>query len=313
MFDKENFLSFSIEKDEKKIRIDSFLKNKFKDRSRSYFQYLIKEGAILINGKKIKKNSFVKYKDQIKISFLSLPQISLTPQKIPLNILFEDEHIICINKPANMVVHPACGNYDNTLVNALLYHTNDIKNIDDSIRPGIVHRLDKNTSGVLIAAKTTEAHGKLSLLFLKRKIEKEYICICIGKIEDQKITAPIKRNPHKRKEMIVKEKGKLAITEFKTIFEKNNFSLVKAIPSTGRTHQIRVHLKYLNAPILGDDVYGLNKKNKLLNIERQMLHAYKLSFSHPITNKFLSIKAPIPQDFKKNMDKLGLQIKKNLE
>jgi 23S rRNA pseudouridine1911/1915/1917 synthase len=291
---------FIASEEDEKTRIDKFLAKKFTLKSRSYFQYLIENECVHVNNKKIKKRALLKKGDEIEIFFLATPEISLTPENIPLDILYEDDYIIVINKPKDMVVHPAPGNYSHTFVNALLYHCKNLDN-SDSIRPGIVHRLDKNTTGVLIAAKTSLSHQRLIEIFQKREIKKTYLALCIGKPEEGIINMPIKRHPIKRKEMTVSEDGKEAISEITILQHKNNISLVSINILTGRTHQIRVHLKHLNCPILGDDTYGSKHINEKYKIFSQQLHAHEISFIHPINKILLNIKAPLPCSMQKTI------------
>ncbi len=278
-------------------RVDKLLAEHFPDHSRSYFQFLIEDGSVTCNGKKVKKREVPKGGDEIQIFFLSSPEIELTPENIPLNILYEDDEIICVNKPAGMVVHPAPGHPSGTFVNALLYHCRSLPPQD--LRPGIVHRLDRNTSGVLLAAKTIKTHQKLIEAFSNRVIEKEYLAIVVGNPGDVTVDLPIGRHKVKRKEMAIMKDGRHATTHFETLESKEGVSLIKAKPITGRTHQIRVHLKHLKTPVLGDSLYGPEKLSRKLGIERQLLHARQLSFPHPITGKRIEIEAPIPQDFGK--------------
>lgn len=282
-------------------RIDKVLSKRFSDHSRTYFQYLIDNDFVLVNNKKVKKRQPLKQGDEVSIFFQLSPEIELEPENIPLDILFEDEHIIAINKPKDFVVHPAVGNRSHTFVNALLYHCQNLAPGFDPIRPGIVHRLDKDTTGVLIAAKTEISHRKLIEQFSKRSIEKKYLAICIGKPNNLNIDAAIKRHPIKRKEMSVSEDGKESITKLDILAYNEELSLVLATPKTGRTHQIRVHLKHVKSPILGDSVYGSPSMNKKFNVECQLLHAFKLKFIHPITSLPIEITAPIPDDLKKFM------------
>jgi len=294
--DQNNFL---ITKKKESIRIDKLLADKFKAKSRTYFQYLLNNDSVLVNGQKVKKRFIPKIGDEIEIFFQALQDISLKAENIPLDILYEDEHILAINKPSGMVVHPACGNWTNTFVNALLYHCKNLLCLDDEIRPGIVHRLDKNTTGVLLAAKTQIAHQNLINQFKNRKIKKKYLAIVINKPENQIINLPISRHPYKRKEMTINGKGKEAITEIKILAYNDKLSLVLAIPKTGRTHQIRLHLKKINSPILGDNVYGNKNFNNNYKIDRHLLHAYILEFFHPINNEPMKLTAPISDEFKK--------------
>jgi len=293
-------ISIIINNDEEE-RIDKALAKRFSDHSRTYFQYLIDNDFVLINNRKVKKRQLLKQGDEVSIFFQLSPEIELEPENIPLDILFEDEHIIAINKPKNFVVHPAVGNRSHTFVNALLYHCQNLAPSFDPIRPGIVHRLDKDTTGVLLAAKTEIAHRKLIEQFSKRSVEKKYLAICVGKPSNLNIDEPIKRHPTRRKEMAVVEDGKQSATKLDILAYNEELSLVMATPKTGRTHQIRVHLKHVKSPILGDSVYGSASMNKKFEAERQLLHAFKLNFTHPVTSLPFEITAPIPDDLKKLM------------
>lgn len=278
-------------------RLDKLLAERFTDYSRSYFQYLIKMGSITRNGKEVKKREIPAVGDEIQIFFISPPKMELTAEDISLEILYEDEAIICINKPVGMVVHPAPGHPTGTFVNALLYHCKSLTPQD--LRPGIVHRLDKDTSGVLLAAKTLEAHQKLIEDFSNRKIDKEYLTITVGKPSKESIDLPIGRHPVNRKEMAIIEMGRRALTHFEVIDSREGFSFVRAKPVTGRTHQIRVHLKAQNTPVLGDPIYGPEKLSRKMRARRTLLHAHRLSFSHPSTGARVEIIAPPPEDFQK--------------
>ena len=282
------------------IRLDKLLAKRFTDYSRSYFQYLIETGSITRNGKGVKKREIPAIGDEIQIFFSASPELELIPEDIPLEILYEDEDVICINKPVGMVVHPAPGHPTGTFVNALLHHCKSLPPQD--LRPGIVHRLDKDTSGVLLAAKTSEAHRKLIEAFSNRKIDKEYLTITVGKPSKESIDAPIGRHRVKRKEMTTIETGRHALTHFEVIDSREGFSFVCAKPVTGRTHQIRVHLKAQNTPVLGDPIYGPEKLNRKLGALRTLLHAHRLSFPHPSTGERVEITAPPPDDFQKWSD-----------
>jgi 23S rRNA pseudouridine1911/1915/1917 synthase len=283
-------------------RLDKLLSNYFPSHSRTYFQYLIEEGCVLVNGVRIKKREKPQAGDEIEVCFLITPEISLEPENIPLDILYEDEHLLAVNKPAGMVVHPGAGNFSKTFVNALLFHCKTLEP-SGNLRPGIVHRLDKDTSGVLLAAKTAQAHEQLVSMFCQRKIEKRYLAICVGNPGDTIINASINRHPVRRKEMAVcQEGGREAITHCRVLDYNEKLSLVEVHLITGRTHQIRVHLKHKNTPVLGDPLYGCASLNEKYHIQRQMLHAHELKFIHPITQTPLEIRAPLPQDMKKTMD-----------
>ncbi len=275
------------------FRLDKFLSSHFEQKSRTYFQYLIEEGFVLVNGDPVKKRQIVEEGDEIEVCFQLTPELSLEPENIPLAILYEDSHFLAIDKPSGMVVHPAPGHYSGTFVNALLFHCKKKALPEEGVRPGIVHRLDKDTSGVLLAAKTPECQKRLLSLFQERKIVKEYLALTEGNPSNGLFSFPIKRHPTRRKEMAVVEEGKEAVTRFQTLAFHAPYSLVLASPLTGRTHQIRVHLKHLKAPVVGDNLYGGSSAAK-----RHLLHAYRLRFSHPITSEPLEIVAPIPKDFK---------------
>ncbi len=278
-------------------RLDKWLKDRYSSFSRTYFQYLIEEGAVLVNGSIVKKRTALCHGDEVEVCFLLTPEITLTPEPIPLDILFEDEHLIAINKPVGMVVHPAPGHPSGTFVHALLHHCSNLTFEPDDLRPGIVHRLDKDTSGVLIAAKNAIAHRKLVELFQSRSIKKTYYAVCIGNPGERTIEAPIGRHPIRRKEMAVVPDGKPAITLCKTLgacIDGLTFVELKLI--TGRTHQLRVHMKHLGTPILGDAVYGSSSMNQKWNVETQLLHAAKIEFTHPFTGQILQLLAPLPSN-----------------
>jgi 23S rRNA pseudouridine1911/1915/1917 synthase len=272
--------------------------------SRTYFQTLIEKQLVLVNGEAVKKRIKPAPGDEIEVEFICAPEMDLSPEPIPLPVLYEDDHLIAIDKPAGMVTHPAPGHWKGTFVNALLYHCRLEAQEKDTLRPGIVHRLDKDTSGVLIAAKTTQAHVNLVQAFANREVRKEYIAICLGLPCAGIIQAPIGRHPTRRKEMGVTEKGKAAISDVEPLWWNNKYSVVKVKPQTGRTHQIRVHLKYVGHPILGDDLYGNGVINIKEKVKRQLLHACRLQLSHPITGKELDIKADPPMDIKEWIDKI---------
>lgn len=287
-------------------RIDKLLADRYPTFSRTYFQKLIEEGFVLLNDQPIKKRFAPEVGDEIEVCFQLTPEISLAPEAIALDILFEDEHLIAVNKPAGMVVHPAPGHWNGTFVNALLAHCQNLAPTTDPLRPGIVHRLDKDTSGVLIAAKTAQAHQKLVQMFSSRQMEKTYLAICTGRPPNTTIDASIGRHPTHRKEMaIVTERGREAISQIQVLAFNHQLSLVMIRPQTGRTHQIRVHLKYIGHPVVGDATYGCSKVNEALQVDRQLLHAYRLNFSHPITNAPISLIAPLPEDFKKWIDQIS--------
>lgn len=287
--------TFLVSKAEEDMRLDKLLPVHFPEHSRTYFQYLLEQGCILVNGKRLKKREKVKQGDEIEVCFLLTEEISLEPERISLDILYEDEDIIAVNKPPGMVVHPAPGHPRGTFVNALLYHCKTLGSTD-RIRPGIVHRLDKDTSGVLLAAKSHQAHARLVTLFSERKVQKTYIAICTGVPKEGLIDAPIARHAvHRQRMAVCPLRGKEAKTVVKVI-SKGELCCVELQLITGRTHQIRVHLQHVGAPVLGDPVYGSVAMNKKFNATRQMLHAAKVCFPHPIHHSPIEICASLPDD-----------------
>ena len=303
-------ITVQANENDKGKRIDSFLNEVIEDATRSYIQKIIDGGYVEITGKKnTKSGNKLKGTETIVVNLPEDETLDLIPEDIPLEIIYEDSDIVIINKAPNMVVHPAHGNYNGTLVNALLYHIKDLSTINGVIRPGIVHRLDKDTSGVIVVAKHDEAHTTLSDMFKEKTLEKTYVCIAKGIFKDKsgRIETLIGRDPRDRKKMaVVTENGKIAISNYEILDESKNYSLVKVRIETGRTHQIRVHMKSLNHPILGDATYG----NSTDGIARQMLHAYRLKFTHPISKKEMVVTAPIPEDFKRAAKFAGLDIEK---
>lgn len=299
---------FTISHAEASLRLDKLLAVHFPEHSRTYFQFLIERGCVLVNGLPLKKRELAKAGDEIEICFLLTPELHLEPQEIPLEILYEDEDLLAINKPAGMVVHPAPGHPDQTFVNALLHHCHSLRTLDP-LRPGIVHRLDKDTTGVLLAAKNAQTHAKLVEIFSQRRIRKDYLAVCVGTPKEGLIDAPLKRHPIHRKEMAVCfSEGKEAKSLCRVLHKDQQLSVVEIQLLTGRTHQIRVHLKHVGTPVLGDSVYGSVSANKRFNATRQMLHATRLQFSHPRTSQSLDLFAPLPSDLIKYVP---LSIQKN--
>ena len=276
------------------LRLDLFLAQKNPNYSRSYFQKLIQANLVLVNGEPVKKRTFLHIGDEVEIAYAVTQQTDLIPEDIPLDILYEDQDLIAVNKPAGMVVHPGAGNWHSTFVHALLFHC-DVAH-QDHLRPGIVHRLDKQTSGILIAAKHETSHRLLVSLFAQRAVQKKYWAICFGHTYHRTIHTQIARDPIKRQQMcVVSTGGKEAITEVIPLQQSAQLSWLDIIPYTGRTHQIRVHLQHIHTPIVGDSVYGDLKKNRLYALDRHLLHAYSLKFQHPITHHMLELHAPMPK------------------
>ncbi|MCX7988259.1 MAG: RluA family pseudouridine synthase [Thermodesulfovibrio sp.] len=299
---------FHISIEEQDKRLDLFLSEKL-NISRAKAQELIVKGFIKINNTLKNKSYKLKKEDIVEIleySFNYNNSINkLIPQNLPLKILYEDEFLTVISKPPGIVVYPCVGHTNGTVMNAVAHHFKKLANVGGPLRPGVVHRLDKDTSGAMIIALDDEAYYKLIEMFKKRQIKKEYLAIVYGKIKDSgKITSAIGRSIHDRKKMSTKAKvSKEAITEWTVLKRFNSYSLIKVNIITGRTHQIRVHFSSIGHPILGDQIYGkkiyLELKNGKINISRQMLHAHKLEFTHPIKNIPLIIEAPIPEDMEK--------------
>lgn len=287
-----------VEPYQKGLRLDMALAERFKPYSRSYFQRLIDEGLIVVNGSIEKKRYKVASGDEIEVEFPLETSSHIAAEDIKLDVVFEDEHLLVVNKPASMIVHPGAGQSSGTLANALAFR--GVSGTSGAAhRPGIVHRLDKDTSGVIITAKHALAHSLLVEAFSSRKVEKIYLAISCKNEAPSRVEAPISRDPNHRQKMAVVEGGKPAITEFNTIESSSGdwplFGLwVKLL--TGRTHQIRVHLRHQNAPILGDSVYGWSAWNDHFSVHRQMLHAYRLSLTHPFTGEKMSFEAPMPED-----------------
>ena len=286
-------------------RIDKWVSERNCDISRSMLQKLISEQKITVNGKFAAKSYLVKTGDVIEIDVPEPVELDVVPENIPVEIVYQDEHLLVVNKPKGMVVHPAAGNYSGTLVNALLYHCKgQLSSINGVIRPGIVHRIDKNTSGLLIVAKTDKAHVGLAEQIKEHTFTREYPAVVCGRLKNPTgiIEAPIGRHPVDRKKMCVTEKNsKEAKTEYTVLEEFNNYSYVKLKLFTGRTHQIRVHMSYIGHPVFGDDVYGKPSKY----CEGQCLHAKKIGFVHPIDGKCYDFDSELPDYFKFVLNKLS--------
>ena len=292
--------------DEDNIRLDAWVAGKLNEYSRTYIQKLIDDGNITVEGKTVKSNHKLKTGQKVHVTVPEPVRLDVKPEDIDIDILYEDDDIIVVNKPKGMVVNPAAGNYTGTLVNALMSHCGDcLSDINGVIRPGIVHRIDKDTSGILVVAKNNTAHEKLSQKLKEHDIERIYIALVDGNIlEDKgKIDAPIGRHPNDRKKMAVNTKnGKRAVTHFKVLERFNGYTLVELKLETGRTHQIRVHMSFIGHPVVGDEVYN-NKKSKSL-IKGQALHAKVLGFEHPLKKEYMRFEAEIPEYFQKLLEDL---------
>lgn len=281
-------------------RLDKFVSSRNEGLSRSYIQKLIDGNNITVNGK-YEKSSYKMRTDDVtvlKIPEPRNPEIEAVNMK--LNIIYEDRDILVVNKPPGIVVHPVPGNWDNTLVNGLLAYTDNLSGINGVKRPGIVHRLDKDTSGTLVVAKNDTSHRELVKQFKNRDTKKIYRTIVKGNLPHDKgtIDAPIGRDSADRKRMaVVKENSKRAVSHFIVLQRYNTHTYIEVRLETGRTHQIRVHLSYMGYPVLGDDKYGRRRKNNKLSVTRQLLHAYRLGFQHPASGLWMEFKAPLPEDF----------------
>ncbi|MBS3741706.1 MAG: RluA family pseudouridine synthase [Candidatus Cloacimonetes bacterium] len=325
----QNKISFNVPdlSEDEKIRIDKYIASLDIDElySRSFIDKLIKKNLITLDGKNIKKSELLHGNEHIEILIPVPPHKNITPEKIELDIVYEDRYLAIINKPAGMVVHPAPGHYSGTLVNALLYHYQNLPGSDDNLRPGIVHRLDKDTSGLIIIAKTPRAKSLLKQLFQRHEVEKIYLTFSLGWWNDSKgtINTNYGRNPNNRKKMSVLKKGKTAVTHYEVMQTYPGFQLTKVFLETGRTHQIRVHFSHYNHPIMGDKVYSTKKrslsfipiqyKNKFRDLlantlQRQALHAHQLEFIHPITQNTISVTSDLPEDMQQVLGEIEREI-----
>ena len=290
---------YIVSQEEKGKRLDTYIPSVDTDITRTSAQRLIEDGNILVNGKNAKVSYKIQENDKISVEIPEPKQIELKAQNIPIEIIYEDSDIIVVNKPKGMVVHPANGNPDGTLVNVIMAICKDsLSGIGGEIRPGIVHRIDKDTSGLLIVAKNDNAHVKMSEQIKNHEVKKTYIALVRGVFKENEATIdmPIGRSTSDRKKMAVNKNGKNAITHIKVLKRFDKYTLLKVNIETGRTHQIRVHLSHIGYPIIGDEVYS-NGKNEW-NISGQCLHAWKLEFIHPITGKKISLEAEIPEYLK---------------
>ena len=296
---------YIVSQEEKGKRLDTYIPSVDTDITRTSAQRLIEDGNILVNGKNAKVSYKIQENDKISVEIPEPKQIELKAQDIPIEIVYEDSDIIVVNKPKGMVVHPANGNPDGTLVNAIMAICKDsLSGIGGEIRPGIVHRIDKDTSGLIIVAKNDNAHVKMSEQIKNHEVKKTYIALVRGVFKENEATIdmPIGRSTSDRKKMAVNKNGKNAITHIKVLKRFDKYTLLKVNIETGRTHQIRVHLSHIGYPIVGDYTYS-NGKNEF-DVIGQCLHAQKLEFKHPITQKDMCLEAELPQYFKDILDKL---------
>ncbi|QCJ56336.1 RluA family pseudouridine synthase [Enterococcus mundtii] len=292
---------------EEKGRIDKVLTALFADHSRSQVQQWLKDGAVSVNGEPVKANYKVKSADAIVVEVPEPEELEIVAEDLPIEIVYEDDDVAVVNKSQGMVVHPSAGHAQGTLVNALMYHMKNLSSINGVIRPGIVHRIDKDTSGLLMIAKNDQAHEALAQQLKDKTSLRKYIALVHGVIHHEKgtINAPIGRSKVDRKMQAIREDGKPAVTHFTVLERFENFTLVELQLETGRTHQIRVHMKYIGYPLAGDPVYG---PKKTLKGNGQFLHAKLLGFTHPQTNERMTFEAPLPEVFEKTLEKLRKDI-----
>ncbi|WP_339170445.1 RluA family pseudouridine synthase [Anoxybacillus sp. FSL W8-1294] len=296
-------IQLTIEEQHDGERIDKVIAELNEQWSRSQVQQWLKEGHVLVNGKAVKPNYKCHVDDEVVISIPSPEPLDVEPEPIPLDIYYEDADVLVVNKPRGMVVHPAPGHMHGTLVNALLAHCQDLSGINGVLRPGIVHRIDKDTSGLLMIAKNDLAHESLVNQLVNKTVTRKYVAIVHGVIPHDygTIDAPIGRDPRDRQSMAVVENGKEAVTHFRVLERFEHYTFVECQLETGRTHQIRVHMKYIGYPLAGDPKYG---PRKTLPIDGQALHAGVLGFQHPRTGEYLQFEAPIPHEFERLLDML---------
>ena len=287
--------SFIVDAEEADVRIDKYLSNACEELSRSYIQKIITDGGVLLNGTVPKVKTIVNEDDIVEITVPESIIPPIEPEDIPIDILYEDSDVIVVNKPKGLVVHPAAGHYSGTLVNALLYHCKDLSGINGVMRPGIVHRIDMNTTGSLIVCKNDFAHNDIAAQLKEHSINRRYVAIVEGNLKEDEgtIDAPLARSPKDRKKMAVVMSGKNAVTHYKVLKRFAKYTYVECALETGRTHQIRVHMAHIHHPLLGDDVYGHASKN----LEGQTLHARTLGFVQPHTREYIEVEAPLPDYF----------------
>ena len=296
---EENFL---IENEGVGERLDIFLQHKFPSFSRSHIKNMIEKNCIFVNGKQVKSGYKLRENDKISVTIKAPEKISTEEEDVPFDIVYEDDDVVVVNKPQGLVVHPCTSTKSGTLVNGLLHRVKNLSGINGVLRPGIVHRLDKDTSGLLVVAKNDKAHIALQEQIKNKTCKRIYLAVLTGNLKEDsgEIVTKIARDKKDRKKMAVADVGREAITNYRVLERFKDACLVEFLLKTGRTHQIRVHAKYLNHPVVGDKVYG--KEVKGLN--GQLLHAYKLSFIHPTTGKEVSFTAPLPDYFENYLQKL---------
>lgn len=293
-----------VENESEGSRLDAYLASVFEDHSRSYFQKLIKDGRVLVNSAAVKPSFEVREDDEVTVDFPEPEELKIEAEDLPLDIVYEDSDVILVNKPKNMVVHPAAGHYTGTMVNGLLYHCKDLSGINGVLRPGIVHRIDRDTTGIVIACKNDRAHNSIAAQLKEHSISRRYVALVHGGLKEDEgtVDAPIGRSPQDRKKMAVVPDGKQAVTHWKVLERFEKYTLIECRLETGRTHQIRVHMAYIHHPLVGDEVYCSAKSP--FKTEGQCLHAYLLGFVHPTTGAYMEYSVPLPQYFEKILNGL---------
>ena len=309
----ESSLTFTVAADAVGTRLDAFLASQIEGWSRARLQRLIDDGDVLVNGRQVKTSHKLRANDQIEAELTALPTTSFVPEKIPIDVVYEDDCLIVVNKPAGMVVHPAAGAASGTLANALAFHFEQLSAAAGAVRPGIVHRLDKDTSGLMVVAKTESAHEDLADQFRAREVFKSYIALAHGQLERDRgeIDQPIARDPRHRTRMAVARAGRPALSLYRARERFERFTLIDVELKTGRTHQIRVHLAWLKHPVVGDEVYGSGRdktiadpkiRGQVAKLGRQFLHAEKLGFTHPKSREKMQFTSALPAELQELLD-----------
>lgn len=298
---------YLIEEAEAGLRVDVYLSGKFPGISRSQVQRLIEDDRLLVNARRVKSSHKLKAGDEVEFELPPAVELKVEAENIPLEIIYQDEYLAVINKPVGLVVHPAPGNEHGTLVNALLYHLTDLSSVNGVIRPGIVHRIDKDTSGLLVIAKNDEAHQALSKQLADHSMTREYVALCEGlvKTDQGTIDAPIGRDPRNRLRMGIVPNGRRAVTHYSVQQRYQDMTLVRLRLETGRTHQIRVHMASVHHPVAADPVYGFKKQR--VKYQGQMLHARLLGFLHPRDGQPMEFSVPVPEEFRLVLEKLAAE------
>ncbi len=303
-----DFKNYIIEEENVGKRLDLFVSENEVDMSRSFVQGIIEKKQVKVNGQIKKSNYKLRVGDQVRVELAEPVELQVEAEDIPLDIIYEDSDVIVINKPQDMVVHPAPGNYTGTLVNGLLYHCKDLSGINGVIRPGIVHRIDKDTSGVLVVAKNDKSHNSLAMQLKDHSMKRTYYAIVEGIVKEEEgtVRTNIGRHPVERIKMAVVKDGKEAITNYKVLERFKSNTLVECRLETGRTHQIRVHMAHLHHPLIGDQVYGYKKQK--FKLQGQALHAKNLGFIHPTTGEYMEFDSQLPEYFQDILDKLRKEV-----